>query len=71
MLTNVAVENDYLIDGEMKKIVSMDLTNHGFVFFIQQKVYKFSLLLLYPTNEKYFYVVIPLSVFFMDVALTS
>jgi hypothetical protein len=26
---------------------------------------------LYPTNEKYFYVVIPLSVFFMDVALTS
>ncbi|KAK2359763.1 replication factor A protein [Trifolium repens] len=32
MLTNVAVENDYLIDGEMKKIVSMDLTNHGHSF---------------------------------------
>ncbi|KAK2368701.1 replication factor A protein [Trifolium repens] len=32
MLTNVAVENDYLIGGEMKKIVSMDLTNHGHSF---------------------------------------
>ncbi|KAK2368700.1 replication factor A protein [Trifolium repens] len=32
MLTDVAVENDYLIDGEMKKIVSMDLTDHGHSF---------------------------------------
>jgi hypothetical protein len=37
MLTDVAVENDYLIDGKMKKIVSMDLTDHGFVFFYTAK----------------------------------
>jgi hypothetical protein len=32
MLSKVEFEDDYFIEGEMKKIVSMDLTNYGFVF---------------------------------------
>ena len=68
MLAKVEVEDEYIFDGLMTKIISMDLENNGFVYFINICRYKLiNSIFSRNGNTKMFmvYLVIDSSVFSM------
>jgi len=55
MLAKVEVEDEYIFDGVMTKIVSMDLENNGFVYFITLCRYKLVKSIFYGIVTQFFF----------------